>query len=351
MSESWTPAGKRRRRGISDEAVVAPRAPQPEPEQQFKILKRPPGFNFQAEAKGDELEGKRPSIVNYGGQIPTKTSYGVILIRLPKTEGNEGRAPEVALVKKRYTYTYAEFVHARANLADDKAIQHLLDEMTTDELLDIWSLNFDLIWHRIWPADKNLRLFTRKQAKFLDAFIRPDGGARLRALVKQSKCRGVLHWEAPKGKKKSARESDVICAIRELNEEAGVEKKDYAIIPEAKERETYVHMGVKYVTDYYIALANPWLSGRPFDPRDHLQALFAGEVSEVRWMTLAQVRAVDVGKKIEALVGPALKIAKAFAKGKWRDRAMMDPARWFPAPEEKKAALPQASRQPKNGAR
>ena len=79
--------------------------------------------------------------------IPTKTSVGIILCR--KNENT--RRPEVLLVHKRYTYAFAEFVHGRYQRGPRPTaavgpgtsfVTELLDCMSREELLDIYSLNF-----------------------------------------------------------------------------------------------------------------------------------------------------------------------------------------------------------------
>jgi ADP-ribose pyrophosphatase YjhB (NUDIX family) len=193
-----------------------------------------------------------------GPRPPTRVSLGILLCRV---SGATGR-PEVLLVHKRYTYAFAEFVHgryARGRAGSSTALRSaaaLVDHMTTEELLDVWSLNFEQMWFRIWLSRDKRDLYNKKHAKFQSTFMRDDGGKALKRTVEQARTRGALLWEVPKGRRLSPREADVLCAVRELREETGVDKSKYRILPGVKRRVSYVSAGTRYTCAYYIALAN-----------------------------------------------------------------------------------------------
>jgi 8-oxo-dGTP pyrophosphatase MutT (NUDIX family) len=94
--------------------------------------------------------------------------------------------------------------------------------MTCEELFDILSLNFEQMWYRIWLTHDNRDLFHKKHARFQSVFMRNDSGAGLRHLCLSARGRGALMWEVPKGRRQSAQEPDLICAVRELREETGL---------------------------------------------------------------------------------------------------------------------------------
>src|SRR3989344_1275994 len=191
--------------------------------------------------------------------LHTKVSIGVILCR----NNAITKKPEVLLVHKRYTYAYAEFIHGRYAPSRNKmphvTVLTLLGRMSTEELLDVWSLNFEQMWYRIWLTHDKKDFYLKKRAKFQAAFMR-DAGEGLRKAIQQTKTRSSPLWEIPKGRRLNARESDIICAIRELREETGVERNEYRFLPGVKRRVSYVSTGTRYVCIYYIAVANPRLA-------------------------------------------------------------------------------------------
>jgi 8-oxo-dGTP pyrophosphatase MutT (NUDIX family) len=274
--------------------------------------------------------GSRPGAAS--GRIPTKISVGIILCRRNDATGR----PEVLLVHKRYTYAFSEFVHGRymrggfrSNpAAMMRAVSSLLGDMTTEELLDVLSLNFEQMWYRIWLTHEKRELYNRKYSKFLSTFLREDGGDSLRRAVLQARGGGSLLWEVPKGRRQSSREADVLCAVRELREEAGVEKSEYRLLAGVRRRINYTSAGTRYICIYYIAIANPRLaraSRTPggFDPgRPALRDLnLMGEVSEVRWHDIEQIRLLErPGTHLESLVAPAFRLFKLYMRGRWASR-------------------------------
>jgi 8-oxo-dGTP pyrophosphatase MutT (NUDIX family) len=272
-------------------------------------------------------EHDEPSRTRGPARPLTKTSIGVILCRTNTATGR----PEVLLVHKRYTYAFSEFVHGRyihgrtSPAATMRAVAALLNDMTTEELLDVMSLNFEQMWYRVWLTHEKRDLYNRKYSKFVSTFMREDGGESLLQAVRQARGNGVLLWEVPKGRRQSAREADILCAVRELREEAGVEKNEYRLLPGVRRRVSYTSSGTRYVCIYYVALANPRLAraakgfnqGRPA-LRD---ITLMGEVSDVRWHDVEQIRLLEwPNTRLEDLVSPAFRLIKQYVKGRWASR-------------------------------
>jgi len=252
-------------------------------------------------------------------------SVGIILCRKNQKTGRL----EVLLVKKRFTYAYAEFIHgryvregarARENALRDVAT--LLDNMTREELLDIWSLNFAQMWYRAWLLGGNRDMYNKKAAKFQSTFMREDGGAALHRMITQARANGEALWEVPKGRRLHAREGDVFCAVRELREETGVDKSEYRILPGVKRRVNYVSVGVRYTCVYYVALANPNLAAREslFPTKSALalrEMTHMAEIGEACWKDIEQIRSLSKDGHLARLVTPAFSLVKKYLRGKW----------------------------------
>lgn len=201
-------------------------------------------------------------------------------------------------------------------------VAELLNGMTREELFDVWSLNFEQIWYRVWLTCENRELFNRKNAKFQSTFMR-DGGKGLRQLIAQARANGRTLWEVPKGRRLNAREANVICAVRETHEETDIGKGDYRILPGVRRRVSYVDNKVRYNNIYYIAIANPRLENARGDAGTLALARSIhqmAEVSEVRWCDIEHLRLLDEKGRLEALVGPAIRLAKTYYRGRWAAR-------------------------------
>lgn len=237
--------------------------------------------------------------------MPTRYSAGVILCR---RNGKTGR-PEALLVHKRSTYAYADFLLGKYE--NRKAGLALLENMTLEELNNIMSLDFKMMWFRAMLSEPD----AKKQARFESMFMR-DGGAGLRAEAQRAPGKGATLWEVPKGRHNSTSEPDVLCATRELFEEAKVSKRDFFYLPCVKRRESHVSGGIRYDNTYYIGVALPHLAA------ENTRRVFVGslEISEARWMDIETIRLTDTSRRLEALIAPAFSLMKIYERGKWDSR-------------------------------
>lgn len=242
--------------------------------------------------------------------IPTRTSYGILLCRINETT----RKPEVLVVHKRHTYAYIDFINGKYSTKHNRKenIVKMLKLMTYDELLDIYSLNFEQMWYRAWLTVGGSNEYQKKLAKFHSTFLKDDKGRFLRKAIQNIKATGTLYYEFPKGKKNSSKESKLSCAIREVKEETCIDKKHYRILPFYKRYHHFIDMGVRYITIYYIALALPQLQHQQVSPN-----FLNGEVSEVKWMNYDQLQLVDNdAKALTRIIKPVFKIVKKWNKNR-----------------------------------
>lgn len=262
----------------------------------------------------------------------TKTSIGIILVK----PGSIKFPPEVLLVHKRHTYVFNDFVngnyiylHHNTNSFFLKkkytimSVETLLEQMTTDELLDILSLNFEQMWYRIHlSVDKTDPIYIKKYNKFKSEFLHFDNGAKLISIINSIRGRGTLLWEVPKGRKLyNIKESDLECAMRELEEETGITKSNYEIIPSVKKKVSYISNNVKYIFIYFIAFTN----AKIIKNRNRLNAKIyesqiigsndIREVSEIGWFNLQYIKLFDNGSgHLYNIIKPAFAIVKNYLK-------------------------------------
>lgn len=166
-------------------------------------------------------------------------------------------------------------------------------------------------------------MFHRKSAIFQANFMRDDAGTSLQRAVRQAcaGARGTLLWEVPKGRRFNARETDLACALRELQEETGIAKSEYSIVPGVKRRSSFVSYGTRYVAVYFVAIAGPRLSaadGQVTSAITDINQL--GEVSEIGWHDIESIRYLEKTGRLETLIGPAFRLVKRHLKGGWAPR-------------------------------
>jgi 8-oxo-dGTP pyrophosphatase MutT (NUDIX family) len=236
---------------------------------------------------------------------------------------------EALVVHKRHTYAYAEFVLGRYMKHTPHTVTALLDWMTTEELLDIWSLNFEQIMFRYFLKYKNSDIFEKKRIKFESSWLRADGGAYLRQLVLQARALGgSQRWEYPRGRL-DVNESMAMAATRELYEEAHIDRRNYFLLPGVTKQVSYVSAGVRYVFVFYIAIMHAHLAevvstplSRPLKQGSSpLHPPHLGEVNDSRWMSIEQLRMMDgPDRLLETVAKPGFNLVKKYMSLKWDAR-------------------------------
>jgi len=241
----------------------------------------------------------------------TKVSFGLIICRV-NTVSNR---PEAVMVRARYTYAFSEFIHGHYAFADKHLLKSLFSNMTIDERLDVYSLNFHQMWFRIWLVTDRYDLYQTKFNKFQNAWIKNDEGRLLRQYIQQARGYRSIHWGFPKGKRQHPRESNLSCAIREFQEETNIPERSYHILPEFRRRESYEHMGVRYVNIYYVGIQKNEFP----DPNKNLsleRLEQVAEIAEIRWMDIEQIRGIEgpAGMSLENTAKPVFKYIKGYLK-------------------------------------
>lgn len=235
-----------------------------------------------------------------------RESHGIILCRL-----QPNRAAEFLMVHRRYTYEFSEFVLGRSKIAT-KYLRHQLANMTHEELVTIATLDFDRMWFHIWCNSYQNQLYKKAKTNYTLHFLR-DGGKKLTQLIGQTQSRGSLNWDFPRGGARS-NESSLQAAVRELEEETGVPRQVYRVIPDVRRVVAYTCGDCQYIFNYHIAIAKPKLVMHNFFIKTTSGQV--GEVGEVRWMNSLFVQLVDKSGRLLVAAKAAANCARRWAKAK-----------------------------------
>jgi 8-oxo-dGTP pyrophosphatase MutT (NUDIX family) len=244
-------------------------------------------------------------------------SYGVSVCRYNVAKEQY----EILLVKKRCTYAYVEFILGRYNRNSDNAALLMFNHMTNDEKVTILSLDFGQIYFKVFlvnPDSSNadmarispedLSRYRSYKRHFEHCFLK-DGGVKLRRLIDRSKNIETI-WEIPKGRKErdDPQEKELICATREVKEEAGIDVDQYEILMDISPRKLVkTEDGVKWINYIYIGVCYD----QDYDPcvRFHHRQQIA-EVVDVKWMCLDEVKIVDPDNMLYNFVKICFKLLK-----------------------------------------
>lgn len=97
--------------------------------------------------------------------FPTRTSYGIALCRY-----NANMVPEIIMVKKRLSYNFCAFVMGKYRKNDVSDLMLLFNGMTLQEKIDIISLDFQLLWTKLWAMPISSNSLNSYSGRALNSF-------------------------------------------------------------------------------------------------------------------------------------------------------------------------------------
>jgi 8-oxo-dGTP pyrophosphatase MutT (NUDIX family) len=161
------------------------------------------------------------------------------------------------LIQRKNSLGYLEFMRGRYE--DDKKLVYLFEQMTQKEIDDIINKEFDDLWNELWDINNirnknHYKEYTISKQKFYE--LRLD--SNISNIIKNTKpLYNFNEWGFPKGRRELY-ESDLICAMRELEEETFLKENDYIVLENCKKIKEYLTgtNGINYLHNYFIALTN-----------------------------------------------------------------------------------------------
>ena len=186
-------------------------------------------------------------------------SSGIIVFR------NGVTGIEFLLICRKDSLGYIDFLRGKYPLCNELYIKNLIDEMTIDEKEKIKNGSFNELWTDLWGG--RIALQYRSEEKISEekfnnlkrgVVLKSGKKYNLNQLIENSKTRWQTpEWGFPKGRR-NYQENDLHCAIREFEEETGLNKQDLKIIRNIIPYEE-IFLGSNYKSykhKYFIAFMN-----------------------------------------------------------------------------------------------
>lgn len=217
-----------------------------------------------------------------------KKSYGLILIHF-----DSDNTPRILLVKRHCTYAFSTFANGQytsRNINSRKFMKRMINCMTHEERFIFKDLVFDRIWSYVWGSKSMTSpLYLKCKDKFNNEFSSDERVRYVQDFIKKSEDKNIQSlWEIPKGRKDNESEADADCAMREFEEETGVNPKNYTLNLYKKYEYSYIDNNVNYFIVYFVATTNnPHLLDikYSFNKSEH----HIREVADIRWFTIDQI--------------------------------------------------------------
>jgi 8-oxo-dGTP pyrophosphatase MutT (NUDIX family) len=159
------------------------------------------------------------------------------------------------MVQRKNSLGYFEFIRGRYNLSNIESVKYLLEQMVPHEIFDINNKDFDFLWNNLWDENNiknknHQKEYIMSKQKFDELKIKNSD-----LLKSTNSFYSSNEWGFPKGRREMY-ESDLLCAIREFEEETNYNESMYNLFENCNFlRENLIGTnGVKYVHNYYLAL-------------------------------------------------------------------------------------------------
>lgn len=209
------------------------------------------------------------------------TSYGLIVVRR-----NDTGKYELLMIRRKDSLGYVEMIRGKYPLLNKEYILNILNEMTIHERQKIVELSFEDLWKDLWSGTIGLQ-YRGEEKTSKEKFEALKAGVSigtetysLTSLLAEVSSDWIeTEWGFPKGRR-NYQEKDIVCALREFEEETGFLKDKVRIIENLLPYdEIFTGSNYKsYKHRYYIAVMDFQDS---IEPVEYEKA----EVSKIMWMT------------------------------------------------------------------
>lgn len=207
-------------------------------------------------------------------------SYGIIAVR--KNTYNY----EYLMICRKDSFGYIDFIRGKYSLYNLDRIKQCIDGMSISEKDRILTTSFEECWQMLW-GNNTINQYKNEEASSQKKFLIIKNGLcinnrsyTLDDLIKESTTNWTEpEWEFPKGRR-NFHEKDIVCAMREFEEETGIRSETLTLVNNAlPSEEVFIASNHRaYKHKYYLAMLDS-------DNID-ISSFQRSEVSQLEWKTL-----------------------------------------------------------------
>lgn len=221
------------------------------------------------------------------------TSIGIIPLRIVKKFNNtlkhDENVIELLIIKRKDSLAFIDFMRGKYIMEDKKYILNLLNNMSVGERNFLIENEFSAIWNYLWNYNTN-NLYRNEERLSKIKFNKLKGGYvsilecyTLKDLIDLCDKKYLEpEWGFPKGRR-NYHEKDILCGLREFEEETGYKKSDIEIFNNIMPfEEIFTGSNYKsYKHKYFVGIIN-----NNTIPKNTFQI---NEISEIRWVPIDHV--------------------------------------------------------------
>ena len=215
------------------------------------------------------------------------------------------------MICRKDTIGYIEFIRGKYSLNNKAYIINILSEMTNEEKIRIVNIDFNVLWKELWGNNVSHH-YNEEQHSSKEKFDALKDGVsycgehyNLKSLIAETNTEWIeAEWGFPKGRHNN-NEKDLMCALREFEEETGLSRYSLKIVQNLMPfEEIFTGSNYKsYKHKYYVAclISEKGGGGEGEEnvlPSDNFQN---SEVSKVQWKNYEEginsIRTYNLEKK------------------------------------------------------
>lgn len=190
------------------------------------------------------------------------------------------------MICRKKTLGYVDLLRGKYSLSSVAHLVNLIEEMTLQEKNDLLTKTFHDLWYDLWGVNpdggSDSVLAYEKFTLITQGCIIAGERVTLSGLIQSNPTTWTEpEWGFPKGRRNNY-ETDIMCALREYEEETGYDRSDLNLIRNIMPyEEIFIGSNYKsYKHKYFIARS------KGSRPRKNFQA---SEVSNLQWFTFEEV--------------------------------------------------------------
>lgn len=241
-----------------------------------------------------------------------KYSYGVVCF-----EKDENDNIRYLMVKRRFTYSFCEFLYGSYDLRNIDYMLLLFSRMSIQELTLLKNIqDFDKLWNIMWLKDfyfehcYNNGLI--KYTKLKNGYVYNNTHYNLEKILNLTTSKyNDSEWGFPKGRREIG-EKKVESALREFEEETGIENYTLLDIPYVFENHIAINQ-VQYKTLLYFVKTNEQISVDKVDKQ---------EISDIKWFTFEELR--ETLRDYQSSIVTAVQYAENHIKNHYYEKIKKD---------------------------
>jgi ADP-ribose pyrophosphatase YjhB (NUDIX family) len=169
------------------------------------------------------------------------------------------------MVQRKHSLGYMEFLRGHYDIESIEGmngIKYLLKQMTPIEIKEINIRDFDYLWNMLWDNNPNSTTTIKNKHHYKEYITSKQKFYELKMNKNNILSTAIPtfnfnEWGFPKGRREIY-ETDLVCAMREFEEETNYKENEYSILDESNIiRENLVGTnGINYRHNYFLAIVH-----------------------------------------------------------------------------------------------